>query len=232
MRKLIDMQLQAVPAKVIFRSSASWNSSLWINVGETTNEELGRIAIAKNDPVLLGTSVVGVVDYVGQNQSRIRLITDAGLTPSVRAKREMTQQPILNEKIQSLILLLRKTKGALTTTQEQQELIAQLENASEHLVENEHPLYLAKGELYGSSKPLWRSQRYFLKGTGFNYDFADGEGPARDLRTGKPIDNANKEPSIPILKAGDLLVTTGMDGVFPPRPPSGPNPNSPHVERR
>ena len=57
-------------------------------------------------------------------------------------------------------------------------------------------IYLAKGELYGSSKPLWRTQRHQLKGTGFNYDFADGEGPARDLQTGKhalqdPLEVAN-----------------------------------------
>ena len=44
-----------------------------------------------------------------------------------------------------------------------------------------------------------------LKGVGFNYDFADAEGPARPLRS----------EELPLLKAGDLLVTTGMDGIFP-----------------
>jgi rod shape-determining protein MreC len=216
LQRLLHLQLQAVPAKVIFRSPTSWNSSLWINLGETTNEELGKIAIAKNSPVLVGTSVVGVVDYIGKSQSRVRLITDMGLTPSVRAEREITQQPLLNEKIHAVIQLLKKTKGALTTVQEQDDLIEQLEKATQHFAQSEHSWFLAKGELNGFSKPLWRSQRHLLKGTGFNYDYADGEGPARDLRTGNPIDNSSKEAAIPLIKSGDILITTGMDGVFPP----------------
>jgi cell shape-determining protein MreC len=52
-----------------------------------------------------------------------------------------------------------------------------------------------------------------LRGTGFNYDFADDEGPGRDLRTGKPLEG--KKPAIPLIKVGDLLITTGFDGVFP-----------------
>jgi rod shape-determining protein MreC len=63
---------------------------------------------------------------------------------------------------------------------------------------------LAKGELYGASEPLWRAPGGLLTGVGFNYDFPDDEGPARDLRTGA------------IIAVDDLLVTTGMDGVFPP----------------
>ena len=86
---------------------------------------------------------------------------------------------------------------------------------SKHLSSDEKTHVLAKGELSGSSKPLWRTQRHQLKGTGFNYDFADGEGAARDLRTGNLSSLDPVESSVPIVKAGDLLVTTGMDGVFP-----------------
>ena len=35
------------------------------------------------------------------------------------------------------------------------------------------------------------------------------------LRTGEIIDSNDKKTRVPILKVGDLLVTTGMDGVFP-----------------
>lgn len=159
---------EVIAAKVIFRSPSTWNSSLWINVGHSANKEKGKIIVAKNSPVVVGKSVVGVIDYLGENQSRVRLITDAGLTPSIRVLRE-------------------DSKGAML---------------------------LAKGELQGSSMPLWRTESKILKGTGFNYDFADQEGPGRDLRTGKPLDQS-KTPAIPIIKTGDLLVTTGMDGVFP-----------------
>lgn len=64
-------------------------------------------------------------------------------------------------------------------------------------------LFFAKGELCGSSAIYFRSLSSTLKGTGFNCDFKDVEGPARYLRSD-------------ILKVGDLLVTSGLDGVFPP----------------
>ena len=169
--QLIALELQSIPAQVIFRSPASWNSSLWINVGEKSNGELGREVIAKNSPVVIGTSVVCVIDYVGNHQSRVRLITDSGLTPSVRAVR----------------------------------------------VENGQARYLAKGELRGSTQPLWRSRNPLLKGVGFNYDFPDEEGPAHDLRTGEPLGTSSADiPKMDIVQTDDLLVTTGMDGVFPP----------------
>lgn len=155
--KLLQLQFEAVPARVIFRSPALWESSLWINVGEVENQALGRKVISKNSPVTVGDSIVGVVEYVGKQQSRVRLITDSALTPSVRVKRVL---------------------GKETT-------------------------YLAKGELQGSGNPLWRSRGSHLKGIGFNYEFADEEGPSRDLRNDT------------IIKVNDLLVTTGMDGIFP-----------------
>jgi rod shape-determining protein MreC len=72
---------------------------------------------------------------------------------------------------------------------------------------------LAKGELSGSSAPLWRGAGKRLKGTGFNYDRDDEAGAARDLRTGVPKTGG---PSTPLIEEGDLLVTSGLDGVFPP----------------
>ena len=79
--------MESIPARVIFRSPGTWNSSLWINIGENTNGDYHRTLIAKNSPVLIGNSVVGVIDYVGKDQSRVRLITDSGLVPSVRVAR-------------------------------------------------------------------------------------------------------------------------------------------------
>lgn len=215
LKKLLQMNLEAAPAKVIFRSPESWNSSFWINVGTTTNEALGHTTVAKNSPVLIGTSVIGVIDYVGKYQARVKLITDSGLTPSIRAVRGGIQAKLLDEKINALVHTLKTTPGALEDRDLQQNLIIGLETAVAHIPLSEKSHYMAKGELYGSSKPLWRSQRHQLKGMGFNYDFADGEGPARDLRTGAPINHAALNIAMPILKSGDILVTTGMDGVFP-----------------
>ena len=219
-KKIVDLQLQATPAKVIFRSLASWNSSLWINLGESANLLYGKKVIAKNSPVVVGSSVIGVVDYVGQNQSRIRLITDSGLTPSVRVKREREENQLLQEKIAQLLQLLEKIKEQIDGPYQWEGLTAALESALSDLPNEENEIYLAKGEIQGMSKPLWRTSRHLLKGHGFNYDYADGEGPARDLHTGTPIGNEkkgneNKFAALPILQTGDLLVTTGMDGVFP-----------------
>ncbi len=170
----------SIPARVIFRAPSTWNSSLWLNVGTADNQGLDGICIAKNSPVVLGTSIVGVVDYVGLHQCRVRLITDPGLKPSVRAQRSTTAQGV--------------------------------SASPEHGPET---WLLAKGELHGSGQPLWRTHGQLLKGIGFNYDYADEEGPARDLRTGKPLERHSKATAMPILKVKDLLVTTGMDGVFP-----------------
>lgn len=169
LEKMLKRELDAVPARVIFRSPTSWNSSFWVNVGESHNQTLGRTAIAKNSPVVVGHSVVGVVEYVGEKQSRVRLITDSGLTPSVRVKRSIGNETY----------------------------------------------YLAKGELQGSGKPIWRTGGTLLKGVGFNYEFADAEGPARELRTGQPVTDQKRLPPLPIIQVTDLLVTSGMDGVFP-----------------
>jgi rod shape-determining protein MreC len=168
---IMNLELESVPALVIFRSSAAWNNYLWVNVGNKHNDQLKKTIIAKNSPVVVGTSVVGVIDYVGKKQSRVRLLTDPSLTPSVRAIR----------------------------------------------TEEDQTWYLAKGELRGSTAPKMRTKRNALKGTGFNYDFPDHEGPARDLRTGAVIqEREGNTPPLPIIQPHDLLITTGMDGVFPP----------------
>ena len=150
----VDFYSQSMVASVIYREGSSWNSSFWINVGEKTNGNLGREVVAKNSPVVIGTSVIGVIEYVGKYQSRVRLITDASIVPAVRAIREGS-------------------------------------------------LYFAKGVVQGIRHPHWQSRQTLLKGVGFNADFADEEGPSHDLRQGL------------VVKVGDILVTTGMDGIFP-----------------
>lgn len=208
-QNLLTMQLESIPARVIFRSRLSWNSSLWLNVGENDNALIGKKIIVKDSPVVMGTSVVGVIDYVGKKQSRMRLITDSGLTPSVRVLRGSLQDRWLGQQADLLIERLARTDA-------HDVLMAELKSYKENLLkEKEGYWHLAKGELQGSIKPFWRSRGQILKGIGFNYDFSDEEGPARELRSGKPIDNSKVE-TLPILKVNDLLVTTGMDGVFPP----------------
>ncbi|MES2122520.1 MAG: rod shape-determining protein MreC [Chlamydiota bacterium] len=210
----IDLQASALPARVIFRDPASWSSVLWINIGERDNAAVGKKVVAKHSPVIYGTSIIGVVEYVGQAQSRVRLITDARLNPSVRVVRGGEQNRFLMEHLESLIFALEKREDLFSSEGEAHSLALQLSRLRGAIAQQSGDLYLAKGELHGSSHPLWRSRSQVLKGVGFNCDFADEEGPARDLRTGEPYHLYGKEP-LALITQGDLLVTTGFDGVFP-----------------
>ena len=85
-------------------------------------------------------------------------------------------------------------------------ILTTLKILKESLLDGRETRFLAKGELHGSSYPVWRERSDILKGIGFNYEFADEEG--RPMRL-------HEQASKMILKKGDLLVTSGLDGVFP-----------------
>ncbi len=212
----LELQSCSLPAKVIFREPASWSSTFWINLGEKHNESLGKKIVGKNSPVLLGTSIVGVVEYVGRSLSRVRLITDASLTPSVRAIRGDEQNRYLMEHLQPLLFALELREDLFSSKEQMDAVSSALNQLKSVLEQRTRDLYLAKGELRGTSHPLWRSRSQVLKGIGFNYDFADEEGAARDLRSGAPYGSSHRKEPIPLLRPGDLLVTTGLDGIFPP----------------
>lgn len=209
--KFLQLEAQAIPAKVIFREPGTWSNYIWINVGEADNARLQEAVIAKNSPVLLGNSVVGVIDLIGKTQSRVCLITDNRLTIAVRAVRGKQQDHFLLEQLNTLLFFLEKRQNS-TCVQETQEAVLALARLKNQWIPLEQNIYLAKGELQGTGRPLWRSCGSFLKGTGFNYDFADEEGPGRDLRSALIYD---KKPPVTLLNVGDLLITTGLDGVFP-----------------
>ena len=212
----LDLQICALPAKVVFREPASWSSVLWINLGERDNQKFKKKIIGKNSPVLFGTSIVGLVEDVGTYQSRVRLITDSRLTPSVRACRGDDQNRYLLEHLDALNFSLELREDLFASFEEKTMVTQHLARLKKIAEMQSMNFYLAKGELRGTSHPLWRSRGQVLKGIGFNYDFSDDEGPARDLRTGVPYDASRKTEPVPLLRKGDLLVTTGLDGVFPP----------------
>lgn len=211
----LAFNLQSIAASVVFREPSTWSSALWIDVGEKQNKVLGKKIIEKNSPVLFGTSIIGVIEYVGERRSRVRLITDARLVPSVRALRGREQDRYLLEHVDALVLALKRREDLFTSHEMCSNVLVLLSQLKSRLQAEYSDRYLAKGEIYGCSSPLWRSRSPILKGVGFNYDFADEEGPARDLRTGEPYESYSKKEPIALLRAGDVLVTTGLDGVFP-----------------
>jgi rod shape-determining protein MreC len=208
--KTIKRRLKGLPARVVFRSYDTWNHSLWINLGESANQNLPNRAVAINSPVVVGKAIVGIIDYVGKHQSRVRLISDNRLNPSVRAARGGEQESLISEQVEILLQQITRSKELPLSHNDQTELLKLLKQLKGGLDPLKKTWVLAKGELLGS-----KSGGKTLKGTGFNYDFADEEGDSRDLRTGKALHHP-KESAIPILKINDILLTTGLDGVLPP----------------
>ena len=202
--KSLTQQLPSLSARVIFRSFDQWNSSLWVDVGEVDNIRENKVVIAKNSPVLLNASVVGVIDYVEEKRARVRLISDSSITPSVRAVRGGKRNELFVDAIHQLSEL---------TIDEIKQLIVLLNKLKRSLSPLKKSWYLAKGELQGSVAPIGYAPP-ILKGIGFNYDFDDEQGTSRDLREGF-LKKEGVGTNLPILKVNDLLVTTGMDGIFP-----------------
>lgn len=213
--ELLKLQLKAIPAKVIYRDPASWSSFVWLGVGEKHNRALQEPVIAKNSPVVMENVLVGVVEEVEEMRCKVRLITDASLIPSVRSVRGGMQDLAFVRRIEELLQLLQTRKNLFSTPEEENVFKNSLHQLMNHLAPSQISSYLAKGELHGCSHPLWRSRGQKLKGVGFNYDFADEEGPARDLRTGEAISLVSQNNKQALIQEGDLLVTTGWDGIFP-----------------
>lgn len=198
--KRLEMHLHGMGANVILREPNFWSSHLWIDRGATQG-------VTKNSPVVIGNCLIGLVDEVEKDRSKVRLITDIQLTPAVRVVRGEQGARYLMDLSDQFLEILRAKRGLLGTPETEQMAMKTIEalKTSTMRVWGDH--YLAKGEISGSSFPLWRSRSPLLKGKGFNYDFPDSEGHARDLR-GSLAD-------VPLLLPGDLLLTSGLDGVFP-----------------
>lgn len=214
----VQWQVRAIPARVIFRSFDQWNSVVWINVGEADNEKETLPVIVKNSPVLIDQAIVGVVDYVGRHQSRVRLISDARITPSVRSARGGEYDLLMTDYIDNVLHAITPKIAAALTLDEYNQLKQLLSKLKQSLHPFNKSFYLAKGELQGSLHPIGYGPP-ILKGVGFNYDFSDDEGESRNLRTGSLNSSSKRskqDEEMSILKVDDVLVTTGMDGIFPP----------------
>jgi rod shape-determining protein MreC len=185
-------------------------------VGESTNNHLQTAVIVKNSPVVMGKAVVGIIDHVQENQSRVRLISDSRLKPSVRASRGGKEDFLIAEQIEKLLHQVHYKKNLPISLDEQNRLVLLLQKLKQHLQPFNRTHYLAKGQLLGSAFSAKLGQPVSLKGMGFNYDFSDDEGNSRDLRSGKDSNRRGQSTAVAILKVNDILVTTGMDGIFPP----------------
>ncbi len=189
----------SVVAKVIYRNPTNWNSFFWIDQGKNNPH------ITLNSPVLYQNALVGVVDYVGTKQARVKLVTNSSLTVSVRAMRGKNQYYDLLSHLNAL--------SSYECVQNQSGLFSQLLDLKSKLIGPNESIYLAKGELFGLSQPLWRADGKILLGRGFNCSTKDELSIARELSSGLPTES-NAQVS-PLILPDDLLITTGFDGVFP-----------------
>ncbi len=212
----IKAHLEAVPARVLFRPTLVYSHTLWLNVGTEEMRSLAYPVLQKNSPVVLGSALVGVVDEIAPHHCRVRLITDPGLRVSVRALRGGGSDAELLGHILAVQEGLA-SRGDLFPSSDAPGILHQnLEVLKSRLDPLGQEILLAKGELAGSGEPLFRSSGTLLRAVGFNYDLPDAEGPARSLRTAPSGPSGSVRGGTPILAMGDLLVTTGMDGIFPP----------------
>jgi hypothetical protein len=193
-------------ANVVYQANTPWSTTVWIDVGSQT--EHVPFVIEKNCPIVFRDILVGVVDYVGTKASRVRLICDPSVKPAVRVVRGGAHS-------RQLMAAAQQIRGAVTvqpTLLPKPELASTLTKLLDCLIQSlpaDSEERLAKGELQGAEYP---SSPTLLRGVGFNYDFSDEEGPARDLRNGQ---RSIQDQKILLIKPGDELETSGLDGVFP-----------------
>jgi cell shape-determining protein MreC len=202
----LDNKCLFIVGRVIFQVNTPWSSTIWVDVGKQTKDIPFRIQ--KNCPVVVRDSLIGIVDFVGKQASRIRLLSDPSVRPAVRVVRENNRTRQLVRSIQEIQKAVSQTPSLLPKP----ELTSALTRLLDCLMQSlpaESQLRLAKGELQGAEYP---SSPTLLRGVGFNYDFEDEEGQGRDLRTGQ---RNLYDQKILLIKPGDLLETSGLDGIFP-----------------
>lgn len=183
---------KTVCANIIYRDPLSWSSFAWIDVGSKDQIPF----LKKNAPVVVDDVLVGIIDHVEATCSKVRLITDPKLHPSVQIHRGSQKVFDVKQTARLFQNQLRYYKELPLSDQEKQQWEKQLSSLLEKLDPQEHYERLSMGFLSGMATSFWSTQRPYLKGSGFAYH--------DETRTFLLVD------------VGDLLVTSGLDGIFPP----------------
>jgi rod shape-determining protein MreC len=183
---LAQQGTQGLRVRVLAREPGAWERFLWVDAGRETHGE--GSPLQKHSPVVCGDAVVGLIEYVGRRQSLVRLISDPQCCPAVQLSEEGPSG--LLHAVRRLDLLL----GASETVEHQ--LKRSLQQLLSQIPIPDHSGGSWKGILKGASSD--RRVGQILKG-----DFFAAEWEHRQERSAKAP------------KAGHLLVTSGLDGLFP-----------------
>lgn len=210
--KMIDMYELATPASIVSRNQPGYGHFIWIDLGKSQNLDPLQPIIGKYSPVIFGQSVVGIVEHVGEKYSKVRLITDPMLKIAVRASRALSVDNHVVGQLSSLINTLQSVEPNSYPAQRKQSLIQELSILNTHLLNTSEPRQLAKGVVSGNSNS---KRELELRGSGFNYDFSDEYGVARDLRTGSLLKEFESSSNTALIYPNDLLITSGFDKIFP-----------------
>lgn len=205
--KLHALHSASVVAPVVYRSHSAWMRSFWVAFGQ---QDARYPQIGLGSPVLYGPYLIGIVEFVGEKYSRVRLLTDERVVVAVRVLRKPDRDWELFVALEMVKRQLEwKKEMQMPRLEEEKRLEESLLQVQKALHSRGVALYLAKGELHGSSGNGWRRSSLLLKGRGFNDAFPGEEGRARRVS----IEGEKRE--IPLVAKGDLLVTSGLDGLFP-----------------
>ncbi|NBO24015.1 MAG: hypothetical protein EBU93_02080 [Chlamydiae bacterium] len=195
---------QYAVAKIIFKEPFATSSFAWINLGRAYNDQVKSPVIQKNSPVVLGDVLVGIVEEVFSHHSKIRLITDPNLVVSVVASRGKTQLKAIHQRSYELLDTLELSQDFLWEKKDQLKML--LLNLHQLLEKEGVDRFYARGEVYGAEYSPFLSYDHSLVGEGFHLE--------AQSKTHLQVQESEKFKEIAI-KSGDLLETTGLDGLFP-----------------
>ncbi|MFZ4098885.1 MAG: rod shape-determining protein MreC [Chlamydiia bacterium] len=177
-----------VRVRVLAREAGAWHRFLWIDAGrETCSKEQLRL----NSPVVQGDALVGVVDYVGRRQSLVRLITDPGCCPAIEVGEHgpETTWKVLRVRLEELL-----SHRASISPHARQQLLQALSACSP----SDQAVPRMQGTMLGMREREGGSPR--LRGQLFHAEWV------AKITSGVPL----QWP-----EAGHLLLTSGLDGIFP-----------------
>ncbi|MBF5050614.1 Uncharacterized protein CLAVI_000227 [Candidatus Clavichlamydia salmonicola] len=198
--------LITLPAQIIYRDPAGWGSSCWINVGKQTNAKTGYCVIEKNSPVVIGNILVGLIDFVGERQSRVRFVTDADIHPAVKVDSGISKNFETIKHIESILIYLKTNIDKREDLHHSLNLIEYLAKLKNELQGEIKTLNITlQGTISGAGNPIKKRGSTVLKGNAFCFSSSLEKGPLL-------ID----EKFLPSIQPLDMLITTGTDGIFPP----------------